>query len=141
LCRWQEERALCVSTEAGYGGLDGNPFLPAGLAGHSTPNVVVADPSRRLAMAKETVAYTVACFLVVLCLSSVVAQASDAGTWAEAAIIGSGGLVGAFGAILTPADLVGMTGSELGAAIASGEIVSGWGQFAGDPSTRGAPQG
>ena len=92
-------------------------------------------------MAKETAACTVACFLVVLCVPSGVAKTSDAQAWAEAAIAGSGGLVGAFGTILTPADLVGMTGSELGAAIASGEIVTGWGQFAGDPSPRGARLG
>ena len=80
--------------------------------------------------------FPVACFLVALYAPSVGAPASDARAWADAAIVGSGGLVGAFGAILTPADLVGMTGSELGAAIASGEIVTGWGQFAGCPFTK-----
>ena len=92
-------------------------------------------------MAKETAACTVACFVVVLCLPNAVAQASDARAWAAAAIAGYGGLVGAFGTNLTLSDLVWMTGSELGAAIASGEIVTGWGQFAGNPSPRGARLG
>jgi hypothetical protein len=92
-------------------------------------------------MAKETTAFTVACFLVILCLPSGVAQSSDARAWAAGAIAGYGGLVGAFGTNLTLSDLVWMTGSELGAAIASGEIVTGWGQFAGDPSIGGTRQG
>jgi hypothetical protein len=83
-----------------------------------------------------TAGFLAAWFLVALSFPSVGVPASDARAWADAAIFGSGGLVGAFGALLTPADLVGMTGSELGAAIASGEIVTGWGQFAGCPLTK-----
>ncbi len=46
--------------------------------------------------------------------------------WAEAAIIGSGGIRGAAGEIVTPADLDGMTPVELEAAIASGAFRTGW---------------
>ncbi len=49
--------------------------------------------------------------------------------WAEAAIIGSGGIRGAFGEIITPADLDGMTPFELEAASASGAFHTGWGLY------------
>ena len=45
---------------------------------------------------------------------------------AEAALRGYGGLMGPSGQIVAPADLQGMTGSELGAAIAADAFRTGW---------------
>ncbi len=68
-------------------------------------------------------------FWTSLFMGVIVASAPPTATpvsWTEAAILGSGGLAGADGQLVIPADLEGMTGSKLGAAIASGELWTGW---------------